>query len=100
MMRLSLPRSLFGRTALLLFLVMGMRDLSAYLLFDSYTDTIRLQRQAGRLAIQAETLNEILAGMDDTGRQAMLARLAQGKHVRIMPDNAAPPGHPPATGTP
>ncbi|MBF0177044.1 MAG: two-component sensor histidine kinase [Magnetococcales bacterium] len=94
MMRLSLPRSLFGRTALLLFLVMGMRDLSAYLLFDSYTDTIRLQRQAGRLAIQAETLNEILAGMDDTGRQAMLARLAQGKHVRIMPDNAAPPGHP------
>ncbi|MBF0135789.1 MAG: ATP-binding protein [Magnetococcus sp. DMHC-1] len=96
----QLPRSLFGRTALLLFLVMGIRDLSAYFMFHSFTDTVRMQRLAGRLAAQAETLEDILSGMEKESREATLQRLTQGRYLRLIPDNATPPGRPRHTAHP
>ncbi|MBF0155512.1 MAG: HAMP domain-containing protein [Magnetococcales bacterium] len=89
-----LPRSLFGRLALLLFLVMGLRDLGAYFMFHAFTDTLRSQRLAGQLVTQVETLGELLDGMDQEDRTALITRMAQGRYLRLLPETSDTPGHP------
>ncbi len=92
--RWRLPRSLFGRLALLFFLVMAVRDIGAYLLFHAMTDATRAQRQAAHLAIRAEALSELLLGLDAEDRAATIARMAQGRYLRLLPDGPDLPGQP------
>ncbi len=91
------PRSLFGRLALLLLAVLAIAIAVTVLLFRQDRAAL-LERQFGETKIaQLQAMRVALADIDERNRAAILHRLGQGYHVRIVPEAEGPVlGNPPA----
>ena len=87
-----LPRSLFGRLALLLLAVVAIA-LAATILFFRQDRAALLARQFGDTKIvQLQTLRAALEGADAPGQRETLARIGRQYGARIIPESRAAAG--------
>ena len=85
-----LPRSLFGRIALLLFAVIAIGFLAALLIFR-YDRATFAERQFGdQKIVQLETLRAALASLQSTDRPGFLRRLGREYGVLLVPVDERP----------
>lgn len=89
------PRSLFGRTALLVAGVVALSQLlSAWLLYSLYADA-RVERAAGVLAREFKAVTLALDSMSPPQREAYSRALAAAHDIRVEPATTTPGNAPP-----
>jgi two-component system osmolarity sensor histidine kinase EnvZ len=80
------PRSLFGRLALLLLLVVVVSQATAIYLFRQDRATLLARQFSDTKLVQLRSLQAALAASDPRTADATLARFGDAYHARILPD--------------
>src|SRR5206468_12515744 len=80
------PRSLFGRLALLLLLVILVSQATAIYLFRQDRATLLARQFSDTKLVQLHSLRAALAATDPRAADATLARFGEEYHARIVPD--------------
>lgn len=88
------PRSLFGRTALLILAVLFLSQAGAFALFRYYNADARVQQRANILVAQVMIVTDALDSFDGAERAAFAERMSNGRNLRLLKDTGAVPGRP------
>ena len=87
-----IPQSLFGRIALLILAVLLLSHTGAFVFFRVYNADTRAQHRADALAAQVQVVTGSLDVLDGAEREAFISKMLRGDNIRLLPDQAAPPG--------
>jgi len=89
------PRSLFGRLALLLLLVILISQATAIYLFRQDRAALIARQFSDTKIVQIQSLRAALAAADPRSTGATLAQFGEAYQARIVPDEEQPPPRPP-----